>query len=155
VAYAQARPFTLVLSTANHEVKVGDPVDIRVVMTNISNHDVDCTTNGSNALDRSYEYKVRNERGQRVRRIEKEYHGGSSIWPCILKPGQSDTPSGGRISVLYDFSRPGSYDIQVSRRVLGDDARPGTFGKGSDHMPIVESNTITVTVVGAELGSKE
>jgi hypothetical protein len=152
MAYAQTAPFTLTLGAARYEVKVGDPVDISVVMTNTSDHDVDCTTVSSNALDRSYEYDVRNEQGQRVKKIEKEHHGGSSIWPCVLKPGQTDTPSGGRISVLYDFSRPGKYTIQVFRSVFGDQGRPRTFGKGSDHAPVVASNTITVTVNRAEVG---
>jgi hypothetical protein len=148
VAYSQNAPFTIALSAAKSKVDVGGPVDLRVVMTNTSDHDVDCTTNGSNALDRSYEYEVTDENGRPVRKIEKEHHGGSSIWPCIVKPGQSDGPSGGRISVLYDFSRPGLYTIQVSRKVWGDEDRPGTFGKGNDHAPVVKSNIITVTVVG-------
>lgn len=148
MAYSQTAPFMLVLSAAKSVVQSGDPVDLRVVMINTSDHDVDCTTNGSNALDLSYEYEVGAEKGHPVRKIEKEHHGGSSILPCVLKPGQSDTPSGGRISVLSDFSRAGVYTIQVSRNVWGDENRPGTFGRGNDRPSIVKSNTITVTVVG-------
>ena len=151
-AYSQASPFTIVISAAKSQVTAGDPVDLKVVMTNTSDHDVDCTTNGSNALDRSYEYEVKDEKGQPVRKIEKEHHGGSSIWPCVLKPGQTDTPSGGRISVLYDFSRPGKYTIQVSRRVWGDENRPGTYEKGSGQTGILKSITITVTVVAPSMG---
>jgi hypothetical protein len=40
-AYAQSAPFTLTLGAARYEVKVGAPVDIRVVMTNTSDHDLD------------------------------------------------------------------------------------------------------------------
>lgn len=139
-------PFTLSLSAAKSEIKAGDPVDIRVVMTNTSDHDVDCTYDYRNALDRNYVYEVAGEKAQGVAKIEKENHGGSDIWPCVLKPGQSTPTGGGRISVLYDFSQPGKYNIQVSRPVYGDEGRPGTFGTGSDHPPFVRSNTVTVTV---------
>jgi hypothetical protein len=106
------RPFTLTIRAEKQQVKAGDPVDIDVVMTNTSDHDVDCTTVSSNGLDRNYQYDVVDEGGQHVPEIEKKHHGGSSFWPCILEPGKTDTPSGGRISILYDLSRPGKYSIQ-------------------------------------------
>ena len=75
IALSQTAPFTIALSAAKSQVKAGEPVDLIVVMTNISDHEVDCTSNGSNALDRNYEYDVTDENGQPVRRIEKEHHG--------------------------------------------------------------------------------
>jgi hypothetical protein len=142
-------PFMLSLSTVKPEIRAGDPVDIRVVMTNTSDHDVDCTYDYSNALDRNYVYEISGENGHRVRKIEKEHHGGSDIWPCVLRPGQSIPTGGGRISVLYDFSQPGKYTIQVARPVRGDEGRPGTFRTGSDHPPFVRSNAVTVAVIRA------
>jgi len=112
-AYSQTAPFKLTLSAPKSQVQAGNPVNITVVMTNTSDHDVDCTYDYSNALDRNYDYDVTNEKGQRVKEIEKKYHGGSDIWPCILRPGQSTPTGGGRISVLYDFSQLGKYTIQV------------------------------------------
>jgi hypothetical protein len=152
IAYAQAtqQPFSITISVEKSQIKVGDPVDLKVVMTNTSDHDVDCTVNGSNALDRNYLYDVVDEDGRPVPKIEKKYHGGSSVWPCILKPGQTDTPSGGRISVLYDFSRPGKYTIQVSRPVWGDDQRPGTVGTVQNNQADIKSNTITITVLAKD-----
>ncbi len=147
MAYPQTAPFTITLSADKYQVVAGGPVDLIVVMTNTSNHDVDCTVNGSNALDRNYVYDVTDEEGRPVPKIEKKYHGGSSIWPCILKPGQTDTPGGGRISVLYDFSRPGKYTIQVSRGLWGDENRPETAGTGRDNQPFIKSNTIVMTIV--------
>jgi hypothetical protein len=148
VAYSQTAPFTIVLSAAKSQIRAGDPVDLVIIMTNTSDHDVDCTYNYSNALDRNYVYDVTDEKGQPVQTIEKKHHGGSDILPCILKPGQSTQTGGGRISVLYDFSHLGKYNIEVSRRVWGDENRPGTYGKGSGQPGIVKSSTITVTVVG-------
>jgi len=146
-AFSQTAPFTVALSAARAQVVAGDPVDLIVVMTNISDHDVDCTVNASNALDRSYTYDVTDGEGKLVPKIEKKYHGGSSVWPCVLKPGQSDTPGGGRISVLYDFSRPGKYTIQVSRPIGGDDQRPETVGRVQNNRAAVQSNAIVVTVL--------
>lgn len=124
------RTFSIDLKTDKYQVVAGGPVDLIVVITNTSNHDVDCTVNGSNALDRNYVYDVTDEEGRPVPKIEKKHHGGSSVWPCVLKPGQSETPGGGRISVLYDFSRPGKYTIQVSRGLWGDENHPDSAGTG-------------------------
>lgn len=150
MACAQTKPFTLSVSAAKSQVNAGDPVDLIVRMTNTSDHDVDCTYNYSNALDRNYLYAVTDEMGQPVQRIEKQHHGGSDVWPCILEPGQSTRTGGGRISVLYDFSRPGKYSIQVSRKVWGDESRPGTIpgtiGNGGNDAPLVRSRPIVVTV---------
>jgi len=54
IAYSQTsqQPFTITISTAKPEVISGDSVYLDVVMTNISDHDVDCTIYASNALDR-------------------------------------------------------------------------------------------------------
>lgn len=89
------KPFTITISAEKNQVKAGDPVDINVVMTNTSDHEVDCTAASSSGLDRNYQYDVVDEAGQPVPKIEKKYHGGSSFWPCIIKPGETDTPSGG------------------------------------------------------------
>ncbi|MGA3045034.1 MAG: hypothetical protein ABSD67_00300 [Terracidiphilus sp.] len=144
------RPFTLTIRAEKQQVKAGDPVDIDVVMTNTSDHDVDCTTVSSNGLDRNYQYDVVDEGGQHVPEIEKKHHGGSSFWPCILEPGKTDTPSGGRISILYDLSRPGKYSIQVSRAVWGDNNRPGSEGKGDNKQAPIKSNIITITVLAGD-----
>ena len=146
MACAQTTPFTVSVSAAKSQIVAGDPVDLVVIMTNTSDHDVDCTYSYSNALDRNYLYAVTDQNGQPVRRIEKEHHGGSDVWPCILKPGQSTRTGGGRISVLYDFSRPGKYSIQVSRAVWGAESRPGTIGKGGNHPRLIKSKPIVVTV---------
>jgi len=73
----------------------------------------------------------------------------SSAWPCVIKPGETST-SGGLISILYDFHRPGKYTIQVSRPVWGDDQRPQTEGMTERNPPEIKSNTIIVTVLPAD-----
>ena len=160
IAYSQAsqQPFTITISADKSQVKSGDDVGIDVVMTNISDHDVDCTSNGRNALDRNYRYEVFDKQGPvpKIKRKYPEIGETGSIFPCIIKPGESAHAAGGLISALYDFSRPGKYTIQVSRPVWGDDQRPGTAGTaGHDNQADVRSNIITVTVVGPEASVAE
>lgn len=145
-------PFTITISTDKPQVKSGDPVYIDVVMTNTSDHDVDCTGDPRNALDRNYRYEVIDQQGPmpKIRRKYPQLGEDGKPWPCIIKPGESSPRSGGMLSILYDFHRPGKYTIQVSRPVWGDDQRPGTAGKVENNQPEVKSNIITITVVGPE-----
>jgi len=147
------QPFTLTVSTDKPEVKSGDPVYIDIVMTNTSDHDVECTGNGINALDRNYRYEVIDEQGPvpKIRRKHPEIGEDGSLWPCVIKPGGTAHAAGGLISILYDFHRPGKYTVQVSRPIWGDDQRPNTFGKVEDSHRGIKSNIITITVVGPEL----
>ena len=64
MAFPKTAPFTIALTAAKSQVKAGEPVDLKVVMTNTSDHEVDCTSNCSNALDRNYKYDVTDEKGQ-------------------------------------------------------------------------------------------
>jgi hypothetical protein len=74
IAYSQTsqQPFTITVSTDEPEVKSGDPVYIDVVMKNTSDHDVECTGHGVNALDRNYRYEVIDEQGP-VPKIRRKY----------------------------------------------------------------------------------
>jgi hypothetical protein len=53
---------------------------------------------------------------------------------CELKPGESDVTEN-YLNWLYDFTKPGTYTIQASRRI-SDDEMDGS----------VRSNIITVTI---------
>ncbi len=123
------------------KVEAGLPVDLHIVMTNTSGQDVDCTGEPSNGLDRNFRYDVTDAAGGTVPKIARkhpEIGETSSIWPCVLKPGQSANAAGGRISNVYDLSRPGEYSIQVSSFVARD-----------PRSDVVRSNVITVTVLPA------
>jgi hypothetical protein len=140
LAYSQTtqQPFTISISADKQEVKSGGDVYLHVTMTNTSDHDIECTRNWSNALDRNYRYDVIDEFGQHLPKILRSHHDDFNISPCIVKPGETSLPSGGLISVLYDFSRPGKYTVQASRRFLDT----------SDEL--VKSNVVTVTVLAPE-----
>ena len=60
----------------------------------------------------------------------------SSIWPCILKPGESNNFDS-YIGRRNDMSRPGKYVIQVSRFIVSSHKENG----------VVKSNAVTVTVL--------
>jgi hypothetical protein len=140
IAYSQAakQPFTITVSADKPHVNVGDGVLLNIVMTNTSDQEVDCTRNWSNALDRNYKYEVLDEYGQPMPQIVRNHPAPFRLSPCVIKPGET-AKSGGLISILYDFSRPGKYTIQVSRGIQDDP---------SDEL--VKSNIITITVVAPE-----
>jgi hypothetical protein len=143
-APASAQPaqpqFSITISTEKTEVKAGSELFIKVQMKNISDHEVDCSRVPTNGWDGAYQYDVRDTHGNLAERKllvpgHPEIKGASSIWPCILKPGES-TNDDHIISRLYDLSHPGKYAIQVSRLITGGHKEDG----------VVKSNTITITV---------
>ncbi len=155
-AQTPKQPFTITLKAETPQVRVGGRVILDVIMTNTSDHEIDCTSYFYDSIDQNYRYHVLYEDGNPPAKIVRKT--GSNSFPCILKPGQSDTPSGGVISRIFDFSRPGKYTIQVSRPVWGDDNRPNTWQDPShDNDPeiLIHSNTITVTVLAADAPEPE
>jgi len=57
------QPFTITISADRPQIRAGDPVDLTIEMTNTSDHNVDCTKDWWNALDRNYRYEVLDESG--------------------------------------------------------------------------------------------
>lgn len=143
MAYSQTpqQPFAITISADKTEIEQGDPVDLRIVITNTSNQEVDCTGAPSNGLDRNFLYYVTFEDGKSaplVVRRHPEIGETGNIWPCTIKPTETAEAAGGRISVLYDFNQPGKYKIQV--------ARHSSFDAES---PLIKSNVVNVTVLPA------
>lgn len=153
------QPFTVTISTQKPIVKAGDDVYIDIGMTNTSDHDVDCTIWIKNASDRSYQYNVSFEDGKPARDIDKHVRNSSPAWPCVLKPGESQAhTSGALINTIYDFSRPGKYTVQVTRKIWGDENRPETIlptGTADYHQLDVKSNIITITVLPKDPPAEE
>jgi hypothetical protein len=137
-AAAQSAPFSIRLSAEKPEVKAGARIWVQIQMTNLSNHDVDCTRAPSNGSDRAYRYEVRdagNPVGALVRK-HPEIGETSNIWPCILKSGETTTKDDNLVSGLYDMGKPGKYVIRVSRFISGGRKEDG----------VIKSNEITITV---------
>jgi hypothetical protein len=116
-------------------VKSGSGVFIKVQMTNISDHAVDCTAAYLGATDRKYQYDVRDDAGTSIkRRIIRPEQDAGSIEMCTLQPGES-THRETQVSWLHDLTKPGKYTIQLMRGAAGDE-KDG----------VVKSNIVTVTV---------
>lgn len=138
LAQNDLEPFSIQINTSKQTVKAGSAVSIQILMTNTGSHEVDCTSTPKDDLDRAYQYDVRDSSGQTVAAVERnvpeESNGG---WgrPRSIKPGETCEAFGEFISNSYDLSKPGTYSIQVSRRISSD-PKDG----------VVKSNIITITV---------
>jgi hypothetical protein len=132
-------PFSLEITTGHEAFKLGDDVYLRIVMTNNSTEGVDCTAADVGPYDLKFHIVVRDENGQAVslRHPHLERFPGS-FKMCTLRPRESITREI-LISWQHDFSRPGKYEIQVSR------------GASSDWTQApVTSNKIYITVLTAD-----
>jgi hypothetical protein len=147
-AQTEKQPFTITIKAETPQVKVGGQVVLDVVMTNTSDHEVGCDLYYYDSIDQNYQYHVLYEDGKPPARIVRKTPFNAD--PCVLQPGES-RQSGGVISQIFDFRRPGKYTIQVSRKIWGDENRPGTgTNEENQDQPEVQSNTITVTVLPAD-----
>ena len=139
-AAAQSAPFSIRLSAEKPEVKAGARIWVQIQMTNLSNHNVDCTRAPSNGSDRAYLYDVRDEKGTPLEKaVRKHLEIGEtfSSRPCVLKPGESTSEDENFLSPVYDMTRPGKYSVRVSRYISGGRKEDG----------LVKSNKITITVI--------
>ncbi len=125
----------IVISAPQSTVKVGSDVYIKIQMTNISSHLVDCSSYIVSGTDRRFRVDVRDANGnsRKKENIHPEIMPGSFA-ACTLDPGQSVTRDD-RISWANDLAQPGVYTIQVSR-VVDRDPKNG----------VVKSNKISITV---------
>ncbi|MGA3045035.1 MAG: hypothetical protein ABSD67_00305 [Terracidiphilus sp.] len=146
-AKTPTKPFTITLKAETPEIKVGAKVIIDVTMTNTSDHEVDCAMYYHESIDQSYGYQVLNEDGTPATKIDNKRAFDS--YACVLEPGESHK-SGGLISQIFDFSRPGKYTIQARRLVEGNDQRPNTLEQHKDPWIEIKSNTVTITVLPAD-----
>jgi hypothetical protein len=127
-------PFTLTISVADAVVKAGTPVQVKVRMTNISDHDVNVSGSYDGPVNISYRYDVRDSAGRpaKSRQHNNPISGHSRI--RTLKPGES-TEDMTLVTEEFDMANPGVYVIQLSRPAT-DNPKEG----------VVKSNKLEVTV---------
>jgi hypothetical protein len=137
---AKELPFSLTLSALTPGAEVGEQIELKIVMKNLTNHDLEYQLEMRNYQDRSNNYDVWDASGKKLEPIKKKYPQIGDTFepfpPHIVKPGGTET-SGITITLLYDMTHPGIYTIQASRRI-SDEANDG----------VVRSNKITVSVAG-------
>lgn len=118
------------------EVKAGSDVYIKIQMTNVSDHPVDCSSFVVGGTDRRFRIDVRDSNGNPMRK--KDFHlemMPGSVQACSLQPGESTPARDDRISWANDLSQPGKYSVQVTR-VVEKDEKNGS----------VKSNKIAIMV---------
>ncbi len=133
-------PFSLTLSVLTPSVEAGQRIELKIVMKNLTNHELEYQHEIRNYQDRSNNYDVWDASGKKLEPIKKKYpqigDTAEPVPPHIVKPGETET-SGITITLLYDMTQPGTYTIQASRKI-SDEANDG----------VVHSNKITVSVAG-------
>lgn len=134
-------PFSVTLSTAKPEVKVGVDIKVKVALTNLSDEQFNYVPGGK--LD------VRDDKGEKVseikvppKRVEQVAKDGSRIRIVLpphgsyqaleILPHQTMTFPNVVLNNRFDLSRPGTYTIQYVEQ----------YGAAS-----VKSNLISITVV--------
>jgi len=121
------------------EYRVGDEMWITITMTNLTNHDIDCSSEWG-SFDRMFQYEATDDDGKPVEKrhqgIQSYNHGGG------IGAGGS-VPDEFQLERVFKMTRPGKYTIRVSRQepfVKDEKGEP----------PVIWSNPITVTVVAAD-----
>jgi hypothetical protein len=128
------QPFSISITLLSTEVRAGAEIDLKTRLTNTSQREMG--PRGvfyAQGLDMSYRYDCRDESGKSV---AKEIFAMGSLGEVpALRPGES-REGNAEISNACDLSRPGKYEIQVSRPIPDD----------PQHR-VVKSNKITVTII--------
>jgi hypothetical protein len=140
---ATDQPFTLTIEAAKPSVNAGSNVFIKATLTNVSTQNVDCTEAEVGAAIVSYDYDVRDEEGKPVSKRDMSFPYTGKHWDiCSLEPGKT-VKRDLLLSWLFDFSKPGKYVVQLSRRTSVDTNGLRTGDR-------VKSNTVTITVLPAD-----
>jgi hypothetical protein len=136
-----SQPFTITISAPQATIKVGDPVRIHVVFTNVSNQESNLQTMFGAECD--YIIHIQDKNGLHTHEPDCS---GSSV-STHRKPGmkleydadlskilQYDSKVGDMVKT-FDFTWPGEYVIQLSRHISDDPDKE-----------VVKSNNLTITV---------
>jgi hypothetical protein len=136
--------FSLTLSPGTRnkiisEYRVGDVMWITITMTNLTNHDIDASSEWG-SFDRMFQYEATDDDGKPVEKrhqgIQSYHHGGG------IGAGGS-VPREFQLERVFKITRPGKYTVRVSRHepfVRDEKGEP----------PVVWSNPITIAVVAAD-----
>jgi len=148
VALAEEPEVSLKLSVAQSTVKAGAEVKLKIVLTNLTGHEIEIgrfLAYDGPELEYSFDLRDSQDRKVPLTRYGRALNGtpdkGDERNDCGDCAGFSEgvgphetTYDEVVVSKIYDLGKPGKYTIQVSR-----------FQGNGSHM-IVKSNTITLTV---------
>jgi hypothetical protein len=128
---AQPPPLSITLSTPYNLIKLGDPIRVHVVLTNISDREITVPSpTDPAAAEQHYAYAVS---GPKLRLFNTTDGGGPNL--TKLKPGEHIEEDGTLDANSTNFTLPGDYRIQFFR------------GDGGDYRQwAVKSNIVTITL---------
>ena len=126
------KPFSLTLSGPQEAVKVGQPVPMKITLTNISGRELLIIgSRHPRGAEDDFQLCVRDAQGNLAAMKPREPSQGSQAGGSWA-PGQSFTDKFD-LGESFDLTKPGKYTVQLKRK----DVKTGVE---------VESNTVTVTV---------
>jgi len=125
-------PFSLTIA-GPAECKSGEEIEISFRVTNTSDHDIDMSTVYRGGVDLGFRYEVHNSKGQLLEAAKVPRLAISPI-QYTLAPGRT-MEGGTTISRLFTMTKPGRYEIRMSRVTSGD-----------VKAPVVMSNKLTINV---------
>jgi hypothetical protein len=130
-------PFALTLDAEENPVKVGSEVKVDIMLTNSSNRAMHMSYG---LTESDYAFEVRDSQNRVPPETEfarkskgRGYFSNDHLF--YVQPGESLPKAPLVVSKFYDLSRPGKYNIQVSRAV------PKELGDGT-----IKSNVVTITI---------
>jgi hypothetical protein len=119
-------PFSLTISTSTDSVNIGSGIELKIVLTNTSNHQIRLPQLGH--CWGNYKLDIRDVHGNPVQPkplVEKRKDGkmhlrnwGGSVFRSDVEPGKSFTDFctlGHDYFSDYEFPQPGKYTVQASR----------------------------------------
>ncbi len=122
--------FSLTLSAKSPEYHLGSTVWITVVLTNLTNHDIDCSD--------TYHYEAIDDYGVPIKerhRVPEDYAHGCEVG------------AGGKVSHMFQLERAFNFDHPGKYRVRAKRKEPFlTDEKGEQK--VVYSNWMTITITG-------
>jgi hypothetical protein len=134
---AAGAPLVITISVGKQTVNVGDPVPVKIKVTNVSDHPLNLSGGlGNTGLASSHLFEINGPAGRVLSRNalrQGEPLTGDVVFRT-LKPGETFTEIED-VGRAYDMTKPGRYVIQLSRPIPDD----------REHR-VVKSNKIAVTV---------
>lgn len=130
-------PFSISIQALHSEVSVGTPIELTIRLKNTSNHDLNGSSAYYGGVDYGYDYEVKTESGRIIRPKSgpgDENPPHASLRLTTLKSGET-AEENTAVPSEFELSKPGKYQIQVSRQVPGEP------------QSVIKSNVITFKVV--------
>jgi len=129
--------FALHISSSKAAFHVGEPVQISIKLSNMSDHDLAVTSVTSQGIDMAYQYHVKGPTGDLT---EKSDQSRGKVIQHLLTKTIAANESGPDQEVvlnrLFDLQQPGRYVVSVSRRASPD-----------NNADVIQSNELTITLV--------